>query len=113
MSGLPSLGLAPAATVSNNPSTFDKDTAGIIGGRFGTIPGANIGETMAHELLGHVWGEIVAGHRGFANARDAIQAEDAVRATDPARGLKLQHHGNPDPIQVFSGQEIDKMLKKQ
>jgi RHS repeat-associated protein len=111
MGTVPSQGLDPAATVANNPTPFDNDTAGIIGGAFGAIPGANVNETMAHELLGHVWGEVVANHTSgsFSNLRDSVQAENAVRQTDPARGLKLQHHGDPNPTRVYSPQEIQRM----
>ncbi|HEU0123185.1 MAG TPA: RHS repeat-associated core domain-containing protein [Bryobacteraceae bacterium] len=101
---LPSQGLDPAATVANNPTPFDTDAS----------PGANVNETMAHELLGHLWGEIVANHPAgsFYNMRDSVQAENAVRATDPSRGQKLQHHGNPNPVVVYSPQEIQRMNKK-
>jgi hypothetical protein len=60
----------------------------------GHPPGANIGEKVAHEMLGHLWGEEIAGHlAGTAqNKQDAINAENAVRATDPARGQKTAHH---------------------
>jgi RHS repeat-associated protein len=103
-SGLPSKGLDPAATVANNPTPFDTDAS----------PGANVNETMAHELLGHVWGEIVANHpaESFWNLRDSVEAENAVRATDPSRGLKFQHHGDPSPTVVYSQQEIEEMQKK-
>lgn len=57
------------------------------------IPGANRGEAMAHELLGHQWGEVFGGHMigTAANKQDAVNAENAVRATDPTRGQKAQH----------------------
>ncbi len=101
---VPSQGLDPAATVANNPSRFDTDAS----------PGANVNETMAHELLGHVWGEVVANHLSgsFWNLRDSVQAENAVRATDPTRGQKLQHHGDPNPTVVYSPQEIQQMKNK-
>jgi RHS repeat-associated protein len=101
---LPSQGLDAAATVANHPTPFDTDAS----------PGANVSETMAHELLGHAWGEIVANHPAgtFQNMRDSVQAENAVRATDPSRGQKLQHHGNPNPVVVYSPQEIQRMRKK-
>ena len=44
--------------------------------------------------------------------RDSVQAENAVHATDPSRGQKLQHHGNPNPVVVYSPQEIQRMNKK-
>jgi RHS repeat-associated protein len=109
----PSLGYDPSqAVVHNNPSGFDPDTSGIINGGFGTIPGVNIYEATAHELLGHIWGEIVASHRAGSpqNFRDSIDAENAVRGTDPSRGLKIQHHHAP---QLFSPQELQKMMKIQ
>ena len=68
----------------------------------------------AHELLGHIWGEIVANHAAgsFYNMRDSVHAEKSVRATDPSREQKLQHLGNPDPVVVYSPQEIQRMNKK-
>lgn len=100
---LPS-GVTGAATVAPNPSPFDQDTEGLLGGYPGTIPGANIGETAAHELLGHMWGEVFGGHLAgtAANKADAVMAEDAVRATDPTRGQKVTHGGEqviPTPRQ--------------
>jgi hypothetical protein len=58
------------------------------------IPQANLGEKFAHEFLGHLWGEEIMGHPAgaTANMRDAIDAENAVRATDPTRGQKTKHH---------------------
>ena len=55
--------------------------------------GANMGEAMAHELLGHEWGAVFGGHAmgTAANKQDAVNAENAVRATDPKRGQKAQH----------------------
>jgi hypothetical protein len=57
------------------------------------IPGANRGEAMAHELLGHMWGEAFGGHMigTAANKQDSVNAENAVRATDPTRGQKATH----------------------
>jgi len=57
------------------------------------IPPANLGEKVAHEFLGHEWGEAIMGHNAStpANAKDAIDAENAVRATDPSRGQKTEH----------------------
>ena len=78
---------------------------GLIGGRQGMVPPPNLFETMAHELLGHAWGELIAGHvgkGGFANKRDAVDAENAVRATDPSRGFRFGHHDT----QVFTAEEI-------
>ena len=54
------------------------------------------GEKFAHELLGHVWGEYFGGHSAVrdtsANGRDAVNAENEVRRTDPSRGQKTEHH---------------------
>lgn len=61
-----------------------------------SIPGANLAETTAHELLGHVWGAAFGGHApGTAeNKQDSVNAENAVRHTDPTRGQKKDHdHG--------------------
>jgi RHS repeat-associated protein len=61
------------------------------------IPQSNTGEEFAHEVLGHVWGDLFggapAGTKG--NQRDSIRAENAVRALDPTRGQKglESHHG--------------------
>lgn len=56
------------------------------------VPGANRGEAMAHELLEHMWGEAFGGHMvgTAANKQDAVNAENAVRATDPTRAQKAQ-----------------------
>jgi hypothetical protein len=58
------------------------------------IPPANIGEKFAHELLGHMWGEVFGGHPGgtAANKQDAVNSENEVRRTDPSRGQKTKHH---------------------
>jgi hypothetical protein len=99
---LPS-GVSGVSTVSPNPASFDDDTLGVINGRGGEIPGANLEETAAHELLGHLWGEYFGGHLPDtkANKWNSIQSEDAVRRTDPSRGQKTTHHGEnvygPDP----------------
>ena len=76
--------------VKPDPSSEDPEST------YEGIPGANIGETAAHELLGHLWGEVFAGHMiGTAeNKQDAVNAENAVRNTDPSRGQKEVHdHG--------------------
>lgn len=59
----------------------------------GPIPGANEEETAAHELLGHVWADLIGGQPAGTNGnkREALIAEDRVRNTDPARGLKIYH----------------------
>jgi RHS repeat-associated protein len=58
------------------------------------IPPANLGEKFAHELLGHMWGEVFGGAPGgtAANKRDAVNSENEVRRTDPSRGQKTKHH---------------------
>jgi hypothetical protein len=69
------------------------------------IPQANTGEEFAHEILGHIWGEMFGGAPAAtrANMRDSIAGEDAVRALDPTRGQKdIESHHNyqeapPDP----------------
>jgi hypothetical protein len=106
----PSLNYDPSqAVVSPRSSTFDPDTAGIINHGFGTIPGANPAEGVAHELLGHIWSEIIGGHNvsTLQNYRDAVDAEN-VRATDPARGLKTRHHDAPP---LFAPQELQRMMR--
>ena len=59
----------------------------------GPIPGADQTETAAHEFLGHVWAELIGGQSAYTdgNKREALIAEDRVRNTDPARGLKIYH----------------------
>jgi RHS repeat-associated protein len=61
------------------------------------VPQSNTGEEFAHEVLGHIWGDMFggapAGTRG--NMRDSIAAEDVVRALDPTRGQKaIESHHN-------------------
>jgi hypothetical protein len=78
------------------------------------IPQASTAEEFGHEVLGHQWGELIAGHanamigaNGYpdyapttrSNMRDSIRGENAVRALDPAhRGQKdiLSHHNYAD-----------------
>ena len=53
-------------------------------------------ETTAHELFGHLWGEVFGHHpSGTAeNKQDAVDAENDVRRTDPTRRQKEVHdHG--------------------
>jgi hypothetical protein len=59
----------------------------------GEIPGANAEEVAAHELLGHVWGDLIGGQSAGTdnNKKAALIAEDRVRNTDPARGIKFRH----------------------
>jgi RHS repeat-associated protein len=92
--GTPSLGFSePFAVVAPNPAPFDQDTRGLIGGQVGEIPGANLQEAAAHELLGHMWAELFGGQAAgtTGNARAAVVAENEVRKTDPSRGLKIRH----------------------
>jgi hypothetical protein len=73
-----------------DPGKYDQES------RDEHIPTANMGEAMAHELLGHLWGEVFGGNMvgTAANKQDAVNAENAVRATDPSRGQKATHdHG--------------------
>jgi hypothetical protein len=61
------------------------------------IPQANTAEEFGHEVLGHIWGDMIGGHPAGtrANMRDSIIREDAVRALDPTRGQKgLESHHN-------------------
>jgi|GEM_PF-3001872 RHS repeat-associated protein len=92
--GTPSLGYSePFVVVAPNPAPFDQDTRGLIGGQIGGIPGANLPEATAHELLGHMWAELFGGQSAgtIGNARAAVIAENEVRKTDPSRGLKITH----------------------
>ena len=93
-----------------NPSSYDQDTAGFIGNRFGTIPGASFNETMGHELLGHVWGQLFGGNPEgtTGNLRQAVLGEDAVRQTDPSRGLKTRHTGK----EVITQSDLDRLRHK-
>ena len=85
----PSMGAEPEVYLDPRSSEgVDTDAA-----RDG-IPAANIGEKFAHELLGHLWGEVFGGHNvgTAANKQDSIRSENEVRATDPTRGQKTKHH---------------------
>jgi RHS repeat-associated protein len=86
----PSMGYEPEVFVDPNPATYfiDKDSM------YAHIPAANQGEKAAHEFLGHLWGEMIAGRLigSGANKQDSLDAENAVRNTDPERGQKMQHH---------------------
>ncbi len=61
------------------------------------LPQANTAEEFGHEVLGHIWGEMLGGAPAGtrANMRDSIIGENAVRALDPTRGQKglESHHG--------------------
>lgn len=93
-----------------NPSSFDGDTRGFTGAGFGTIPGANFGEAMAHELLGHVWGQLFGGASvgTLGNLRESILAEDQVRRTDPSRGLKTTHGGR----EVITREDLERLRRR-
>lgn len=86
----PSEGFEPASFVDPKPATYAIDTDAQAAG----IPPANMGEKAAHEFLGHLWGEVIAGHRaGTAqNKQDSLDAENSVRRLDPQRGQKTEHH---------------------
>jgi len=96
--------------VQANPSSFDPDTRGFIGTGFGAIPGANFGETMAHELLGHTWGHLFgnAPRTTLGNLRESVLAENQVRRTDPSRGIKIYHQGT----QAITREDLDRLRKK-
>jgi RHS repeat-associated protein len=86
---LPSAGLEPEVFIDpNSAEKIDTDATD-----YG-IPAASQGEKAAHELLGHLWGDVFGGHRDGTpeNIKDALDAENAVRATDPKRGKKTHHH---------------------
>ena len=77
----------------SKPADAD-DLRGVLAdGSIGNIPPANLFETMAHELFGHMFGELYMGNKAGtkANARDSVISEDEVRRTDPSRGLKIRH----------------------
>jgi len=96
------------AVVQADPSKVD---SGDLGGVFlnpdgsttaGTIPGADIDEAAAHELLGHVWADLIGGESAGTqgNLKEALIAEDRVRNTDPSRGLKIRHQDSPQLIKT-------------
>jgi len=101
MSYLPSQGYDAQAFIDPNRTGATYDPDAVAQG----IPQANTGEEFGHEVLGHIWGELLGGHSvgTRANMRDSIQGENAVRALDPARGKKgIESHHNyyempPDP----------------
>jgi hypothetical protein len=68
----------------------------------GDIPGADIEEAAAHELLGHVWADLIGGQSAGTqgNMKEALIAEDRVRNTDPSRGLKIRHQDSPQLIKT-------------
>ena len=79
------------------------DPAPALGDKYDTdaigqgLPQANNAEKFGHEILGHVWGEMIAGHPYGTkiNMRDAIEGENGARQLDPAqgqKGLESHHH---------------------
>jgi len=105
------------AVVQADPSKVDSDD---LRGVFlspdgstttGDIPGADIEEAAAHELLGHVWADLIGGQAAGTNGnkREALIAEDRVRNTDPARGLKIRHQGQPESIQLIRTTDLPRI----
>ncbi|HET8922587.1 MAG TPA: RHS repeat-associated core domain-containing protein [Candidatus Acidoferrum sp.] len=104
-SGTPSEGFSTSfSVVQADPSKVDSgDLSGVFLGKDGSItagqiPGADEEETAAHELLGHVYAELIGGQPAIVNGqvnpgnlREALIAEDRVRNTDPSRGVKIRH----------------------
>jgi RHS repeat-associated protein len=104
MSYTPSEGYAAQAFIDSDRThggVYDPDAVGQ------GIPQANTAEEFGHEVLGHIWRELIGGHPAGtrANMRDSIVGENAVRALDPTRSQKgLESHHNyyempPDPKQ--------------
>ena len=77
----------------------------------GDIPGSDIEETAAHELLGHVWADLIGGQSAGTdeNKREALIAEDRVRNTDPARGLKIRHQGQQNSVQLIRVSDLPRI----
>jgi hypothetical protein len=96
------------AVVQQDPSTVNSGNLhGVFLGADGSItpgdiPGADIEEAAAHELLGHVWADLIGGDAAGTqdNLREALIAEDRVRNTDPSRGLKIRHQDSIQLIRV-------------
>jgi RHS repeat-associated protein len=96
----PSQGFDPQAWIDPNRAqgaVYDQDAVDA------GIPQSNTAEEFGHEVLGHIWGELIGGDsaktRTRANMRDSIVGEDAVRALDPTRGQKgLESHHNYDEM---------------
>jgi RHS repeat-associated protein len=86
----PTQGFYPASFIDPNPATYFIDSDAQASG----IPPSGIGEKAAHEFLGHLWGEMIAGHPAGSqqNKQDSLDAENAVRRLDPKRGQKQEHH---------------------
>ena len=89
----PSQGYAAQAFIdpTRTGGTYDQDAVDQ------GLPQANTGEEFGHEVLGHIWGEIIGGDLAGtrANMRDSIIGENSVRALDPTRGQKgIESHHN-------------------
>jgi RHS repeat-associated protein len=105
------------SVVQSDPSKVD---SGDLGGVFlnpdgsttaGQIPGTDIEEAAAHELLGHVWADLIGGESAGTegNKREALIAEDRVRNTDPSRGLKIRHQRDRDSIQLIKTTDLPRI----
>src|SRR5579862_2112331 len=104
------------SVVQSDPSSHDSGLGGVFLNPDGTIaagqiPGANIGEAAAHELLGHVWADLIGGQSAGTqgNMLEALIAEDRVRNTDPSRGIKVRHQDNPDSVQSLRPNELHRV----
>jgi RHS repeat-associated protein len=97
----PSMGRDPQSwTDADHPNKRDTDA------EHQGIPQANSAEAFGHEVLGHIWGELVGNHplmlpnhrdpspTARANMRDSLTGENAVRKFEGEneRGQKLTHH---------------------
>jgi hypothetical protein len=117
LSGLTSQGFNQNfAVVQSDPSKNDSGLGGAFLNPDGTttegqIPGADIGEAAAHELLGHVWADLVGGEAADTqgNVKEALIAEDRVRNTDPARGIKIRHHDDRDSVQLIKVTDLPRI----
>jgi hypothetical protein len=65
----------------------------------------------AHELLGHVWADLIGGQSAGTqgNMLEALIAEDRVRNTDPSRGIKVRHQDHSDSIQLVRPNELHRI----
>ncbi len=104
------------SVVQSDPSNNDSGLGGVFLNPDGTItagqiPGANINEAAAHELLGHVWADLIGGQSAGTqgNMREALIAEDRVRNTDPARGLKIRHQDDPSSVQLVRTSDLPRI----
>ena len=104
------------AVVQSDPSSHDSGLGGVFLNPDGTtttgqIPGANIDEAAAHELLGHVWADLIGGQSAGTqgNMLEALVAEDRVRNTDPARGIKIRHQDDPGSVQLLRSSDLPRV----